>query len=79
MKIPKLGGGKAIVIRADDKTGKVLNNDGSYYNSEGENYYMVMESISDAKAYAVKEVKKGMVEILIFDGEGEFIETHRPK
>ncbi len=77
MKIPKVDKGSVIVVRAESATGKILNNDNSFYNSIGDDYYLIMESLDEARSYANKEIEKGLVEVLIYDDKSEFIEIHR--
>ena len=78
MRIPKLGGGKVVVIHGQYGTGKILNNDGSFYNGEGEDYYIEMINLETARMHAVQRMTERKVEVLIYDADGVFVEDHRP-
>lgn len=75
--VPKLGDGRAIVVRARGWTGQILNNDGSLYNGVGTNYYLIKSSLEVAKEYAEQEIKGELVEVLIYNDKGEFVCVYR--
>ncbi len=76
MDVPKLKLGEYYVIRADYANGKVMNNDDTYYQSSGENYYRVFQSMLSAKSHIENESNnsKRKCEYLIHDYAGNFIE-----
>jgi hypothetical protein len=82
MEILQLEKGKIVIIRAESKTGILLNNDGNYYLNTGQNYYLVFNSLAEAKKYALDEIKKvhNFIEYCVYSHNGldiEFIELIR--
>jgi len=69
MEIPKSDINKVTLIRADDATGIILNNDSTYYQSTGDNYYRTFNSLQDAKHYINAEVSRSSFkcEYLLYD------------
>ena len=80
MNIPKVEKGKIVVIRSDYNTGKILNIDGSFYNSCGNEYYEIAVNIEEAKKIAKKEICENnkYIQILLYNDEAEFIEVITP-
>ncbi|MBQ4820019.1 hypothetical protein [Aquimarina sp. MMG016] len=79
MKIPIIGKGKYILITAKYKTGVILNNDGSPYLGDGQDYFLVKENKENAVSFAKSKVlNDDTIEILLYDGNGQFLEVFRP-
>ncbi len=77
MKIPILEAGKISMIRAESATGTLLNNNNEYYlNGSKEDYYLVFDSILEAKNYIniLKKEQKFLIEYTLFSCEGKFLE-----
>lgn len=77
MKLPKAGNGQYIVLRALIETGQILNNDDTFYENTGDDYYEVLESLESALARADELVKGGHYEIVLYNGSGEFVKMIR--
>ena len=77
MEIPKLQQGQVSIIRADKSTGKILNNDNSYYQTVGQDYYRIFESLLVAKKCIETEILKfpSKYEYLIYNNKGDFVEA----
>lgn len=79
MNIPKVGGGKYILITASLETGVVLNNDGSYFLGEGENYFHIVNSQVEAFDIAEKRILNDKnIEVIVYDDQAKFIKIFRP-
>lgn len=78
MKIPQVGGGKAIAICAHAKTGVVLHNDGSVYIGKGDDYYLIFDNLALARQYASAVKNTSSVgeerEVILYDDQGNFVE-----
>lgn len=77
MEIPKVGLGKFILICADLMTGEILNNDGSRYVGKGEQYYQVFDKKENAIDKALEVINSDKVEVLLYDGNGDFLKIFR--
>jgi len=78
MKIPIVEQGKFVIIISDYNTGIILNNDGSYYQNEGDNYYEIIEGKGNAIAEINKKLnEKEGIEIILYDNKGKFLELYR--
>ena len=77
MDIPKVGGGRAITIRATGWTGQIVNNKGELFDESkhGPDFYQIFDNIESARKYAVEEIRDGMVEVLIYNEHGEYVEV----
>lgn len=78
MEIPKIGDGKYIILIADARTGNILNNDGSYYLNQGSDFFTVFNSKEEAYTVGNMKIKENSkIEVLIYDGNGDFLDIIR--
>ena len=76
MDVPSIQEGKVLVYQAETATGHILNDDGSIYLNEGDNYYTVFDNIEDARKYIEEYLSKdNSVEFVINDHNDKFIEV----
>lgn len=78
MKIPKVEKGSYVIINAERSTGKILNNDGVYYQSTGEDYYLIIKG-KDETEEKINNIlnENDHVEILLYDHEAQFVGLYR--
>ena len=84
--IPKLPKGYVLVIRAIFGSGKVVNNDGSFYEIDqdppekgGKIYYHIYKSYDEAKNDILLALENdSSFEYIIHDNEGSDLECFRP-
>jgi len=77
MKIPKVGKGKFVLLTADLNTGTILNNDFSIY-IKGEDYFIVKDEKEESRRFAKRRVlEKNDIEVILYDGDGNFLEIFR--
>ena len=86
-KIPKLHEGYVLVLRADSKNGRILNNDNTYYDGYqdspdkgGKIYYHIYRSFDEAKNDILLALKKSVLyEYIIYGHNGDELEHIMPK
>ena len=80
MVIPKSDKNQIVLICSNFNTGIVLNNDGSPYLDEGENYFEIINSLDEAIVIARQKIEKdNTIEVILYDHDGKFIKTIRPE
>jgi len=79
MNFPKIG--KYFAVKAEYKTGHVLNNDETLHLKETlKDYFTILNSQTDAFEFARETIEKNnKIEITIFNSEGKYVEIFRPK
>lgn len=77
MNLPIVNIDKIVVLCADVLSGNILNHDGSYYLGKGDNYYVIVDSMQIAEEYAQNMIKNKSVEVLLYNGNGEFLKLVR--
>lgn len=79
MEIPKPGGSKAVLLTACAATGHVLNNEGGLYRRGGADLYRIIDSLEEAEQIALRELRSGLVELVLYDDQGNYVRTYRPE
>ncbi len=69
MDLPKIKEGKILLLKAERKTGIILNNDNSYYLQMGNNFYKIFSSINEAKEH-VQTNQDSTIEYIFYDFQG---------
>lgn len=79
MNIPKLKQGCYSIIRAESSTGIIFNNDDTYYQSSGEDFYLTFNSLLEAKDYikTSRSTSNIKCDYSIYDYSGAFVEIIR--
>lgn len=78
MKPPEVEEGKYIIITADSRTGIILNNDGSYYQNEGADYYQIGDGKTEAIELIYEKLKESTdFEYMLYNHKGQFLEMFR--
>lgn len=75
MEIPKFEKECYSLIILESRTGKVLNIDGSYYNSEGTDYYIIKKNMDEIELYVEENLNED-IDISIFDNNGEYFKYY---
>ena len=86
-KIPQLQEGYVLVLRADSKNGRILNNDNTYYDDYqdppdkgGKIYYHIYRSYDEAKNDILLTLKRSVsYEYIIYGHNGDELEHIIPK
>ncbi|MGG8496854.1 hypothetical protein ACQY1Q_10580 [Tenacibaculum sp. TC6] len=74
MEIPKLGNGKYLIMKADKKTGHILNNEGDIYINNDVGYFIVKNTKDEAIEYAnLGIIENKELEFIIYDEKAEFV------
>lgn len=72
MEIPRFKNECYILFVLDSKTGKVLNNDGTYYESQGDDYYLIKENWEDVESF-VRENLTEEIDISVYTNNNEYL------
>lgn len=75
MEIPKFEYQCYSLIIVESTTGKVLNKDKSYYNSEGNDYFILRNSVEEAELFISENLTKE-IDISIYDNKGVFLKFY---
>ena len=79
MILPKVGGDKVVLVRADFNTGHILNNDGTLYEGGDTGFYEIYPNKAAAnKAAAELILQNKNLEIILYDGVGVALDVISP-
>lgn len=72
MKLPLIENKCIILLKVEESTGIILNNDNSYYLQKGEDYYKLFADIEGARKYVEESAEVG-VEYILYDNQGNYL------
>lgn len=72
MEIPKFKNKCYILFVLESKTGKVLNDDGTYFESKGDKYYLIKKDWEDVEHF-INEKLSEKIDISVYNNNGEYL------
>lgn len=74
MDLPKLKNGKHLILKADCKTGHILDNNGNIYIGEERDFFIIMDNEEEAFNFANKQLLiNPEYEFIIYNDKAEFV------
>ena len=73
IKFPILKTGEYLILRKELFSGQIVNNDDTPYNGNGENYYMVFDSMNELKKFIYSK-NSTIYQYNIYDKKGNYID-----